>query len=246
VKVAPSNYTVYATGFMDILTIYAVQAPATLDVAPDGSTKLELTTRRGANLNVHGFPKFLSFGGLSDLVDLSGNDFQEARASSLFKYTGNGAGDPQVYLTEDKATTTTIELAALVENNIGGGRLVLPVMISYMVNMSGGDIVKQLQAKQKLAHSFGNLILSLKLAKDIGKKSVPVGYIVNPDFLGECQKHRLSPDYAMPVRGPLEEALKYRNVAVVVPSNITDTLKGYVSAVNWLIRDVAKEVTFGW
>ncbi|KAL7621276.1 hypothetical protein AAE478_008595 [Parahypoxylon ruwenzoriense] len=249
VPVAPVQYTVHVTGFIDESTVYAVQAPAELTISNDGSTTLQLSTRRGANLSVHGFPDFLSFGGVSDLVDLTGSDFVAARASSLFKYAGNdGAGDPGLYLADDPATTKTVELAARVESEVG--HPVLPVMISYTVNLSLGGTDSQLQNKQGLAHSFGNLILSLNLAKKEGKQSVPAGYVVNPDFLGECQKgpngNGLKPEYSMPVREPLEEALKYRGVDVNVPDDITDTLKGYVLAVNWLIRTVAKGVTFGW
>ena len=251
VPVAPGEYTVEATGFVEDWTVYAVQGPSTLNVTENGSTKLELTVRRGANLKVHGFPTFLSFGALSDLYDLEGTDFVAAHATSLFKYAGNdGAGDPGLFLQDDPATTKTIQLAAKVESQIGGDHTVLPMLISYTVNLSLGGTEDQLQNKTGLTHSFGNLILSLQLAKQHGKESVPAGYIVNPDFLGECQKgpsgNGFSPDYSMPVREPLQDALDYRGVKVTVPDSITDTLKGYVLGVNWLIRTVAEKVTFGW
>lgn len=246
VPVAPGDYNVAVKGFISDWTVYAVESPRTLTVASDGSTTLQLTARRGANLKVKGFQEFLSFGALSDLVDLDGTAFVAARASSLFKYAGNdGAGDPGINLVDDPATTKTVELAAKIESQLEGDHSVLPIMISYTVNLSLGDVISQLTNETQLAHSFGNLILSLKLAKEASKKPVPAGYIVNPDFLGECQKG-VRPDFVMPVRNSLEEALNYRNVDVEVPSAITDTLKGYVFAVNWLIRTVAEEVTFGW
>ncbi|KAI1407672.1 putative hydroxymethyltransferase [Hypoxylon sp. FL1857] len=249
VPVAPGRYTLNVTGFIDDSIVYAVQAPAELNVTNDGNTELGLKVVRGANLEVHGFPNHLSFGALSDLVDLEGSDFIAADVSSIFKYAGNdGAGDPGRYLTDDPATTRTVELANLVANKLG--HPVLPVMISYTVNLSLGNVLDQLQNKNGLAHSFGNLILSLSLAQEKGSESVPAGYVVNPDFLGECQKgldgKGLSPDYSMPVREPLEDALSYRKVDVSIPSDITDTLEGYVLAVNWLIRTVASNVTFGW
>ncbi|KAI4861794.1 putative hydroxymethyltransferase [Hypoxylon rubiginosum] len=246
VPVAPGQYAVQATGFIDNSTAYAVQTDATLAVASNGSSVLNLTTQKGADLEVHGFPNFLSFGALSDLSDLDGKDFIAAKASSLFKYAGNdGAGDAGTDLPDDPATTKTVQLAATVEEAIGGGHTVLPVMISYTVNLSLGDSATQLQNAGGLAHSFGNLILSLNKAKEHGKPDVPAGYVVNPDFLGECQK-AFAPDYAMPVRKPLEDALAYRGVDASVPSEVTDTLKGYVLAVNWLFRTVGPGVTFGW
>ena len=247
VMVAPGTYTVEATGFIEEKTVYAVNVAATLTVVNGGGTTLQLKTQRGANLGVRGFPGFLSFGGLSDLVDLSGADFVRARASSLFKYAGNdGAGDPGRFLSDDPATTTTVNLASTVEAELGGNHSVLPVMISYTCNLSLGDIFTQLQNKDGLTHSFANLILSLQLAQKGGKESVPAGYVLNPDFLGECQKTLLEPSYDMPVREPLQGALDYWSVPVDIPSSITDTLKGYVLAVNWLIRTVVREVTFGW
>ena len=247
VPVAPGQYTVQAPGVIDDGTVYAINVATRLTVAQDGKSKLHLTTQRGAYLNVNGFPNFLSFGGLSDLGQTSEKDFTAAKASSLFKYAGNdGAGDPTVYLDDDPATTRTIALAKSVEQQIGGGHTVLPVMISYTCNLSGGNVSVQLRNETNHAHSFANLILSLKLAKQHGKPAHPCGYVINADFLGECQMHDFGPDYEMPVIGPLEVALSKRNVSVPVPTSITNTLHGYVHGVNWLIRTVAPNVTFGW
>ena len=119
--VAPGNYTVNATGFIEGKIVYAVNVTATLTVANEGRTKLQLKMQRGANLAVRGFPDFLSFGGFSDLSDLTGADFVEARASSLFMYAGNdGAGDSGQYLMDDPATRKTVELASIVERKLGG------------------------------------------------------------------------------------------------------------------------------
>ncbi|KAI1204587.1 putative hydroxymethyltransferase [Annulohypoxylon truncatum] len=249
VKVAPGDYTVKATGFIQDSTVYAIQAPAALTVNSDGSTVLQLATQKGADLNVNGFTDFLTFGGLSDLVDLEGTDFVAANAFSLFKYAGNdGAGDAGTYLADDPATTKTVQLADTVADKLGHS--VLPVMISYTVNLSLGDTLAQLNNKEGLAHSFGNLILSMNLAQSTSKQTVPIGYVVNPDFLGECQKgpsgQALSPDYSMAVREPLADALQYRKVDADIPDDVTDTLKGYVVAVNWLIRTVCPRATFGW
>ncbi|KAI1445021.1 putative hydroxymethyltransferase [Annulohypoxylon stygium] len=249
VPVAPGSYTVKVTGFLQDSTVYAIEAPAAVTVDSDGSTILQLTTQKGADLTVNGFTSFLTFGGLSDLVDLEGTDFVAANAYSLFKYAGNdGAGDPGLYLTDDPATTKTVQLADNVASKLG--HPVLPVMISYTVNLSLGATLDQLNNKDGIAHSFGNLILSMNLAQSAGTQSTPIGYVVNPDFLGECQKgpsgQAISPDYGMAVREPLTDALKYRNVDVEVPDDVTDTLKGYVVAVNWLIKTIAPKATFGW
>ena len=245
--VAPGDYIVQAKSIIDKWIVYAVNVPTTLTVAKGGSTKLQLKLQSGANLQVRGFPDFLSFGGLSDLSDLDGSDFVAARASSLFKYAGkDGAGDPATFLTEDTSTTGTIQVAREVEKHLSDQQQVLPILISYTCNLSGGDAKTQLLNELNHAHSFANLILSLNLAKENGKQDVPAGYVVNPDFLGECQKGPFGKDEVVPVRGPLKTALDHWKVQATIPASITDTLGGYILAVNWLFRTVAKNVTFGW
>jgi hypothetical protein len=250
VLVAPGSYKIKSNGFLDNTTVYAVK-PSSTTLTVNNSSTLSLMVKKGANLEVRGFPSFLSFGGISNLVDMMGADFIAASATSVFKYAGNdGAGDPGTYLTDDPATTRTIELAAAVESGLKGVVPVLPVMISYTINLSLGAVTDQLQNSSQIAHSFGNLILSLNLAKKHGTGDVPCGYIINPDFLGECQKGSggtgFSPTYGMPVRLPLQEALDYRSETATIPDEVTDTLEGYVLGVNWLIRTVAPSVTFGW
>lgn len=246
VPVAPGKYTVKADGYIKDGTVYATQVADEINVASDGSTKLDLEIVRGPNLLVRGFPNYLSFGAISDLFDLEGKDLTAAKVTSVFKYAGNdGAGDAGGYLTDDPATTKTVQLAALVSKNLGG-QSVLPIMISYTVNLSLGDSEKLLQSASGLEYSFGNLILSMQLAKQASTNEVPAGYIVNPDFLGDNQQAGRKPEYSMPVVEPLTKALAHHNVDAVVPSTVTNTLAGYVQAVNWLIRTVAPETTFGW
>lgn len=249
VPVEPQTYTVDAPDFILSGVVYNVNAPDQLTVAPSGATKLSIEIAQGANLNVRGFPDFLSFGGCADLTPGNAADFVAARASSVFKYAGfDGAGDANTYLTSDNQTTATILLARDVEQQIGGGHQVLPVMVSYTCNLSLGDTPTQLANKQGLAHSFANLILSLNLANQHidAQHPVPAGFVVNPDFLGACQQGGFAPTYAMPVREPLRMALDHWGVTATIPDHIEENIRGYVAAVNWLIRTVAPTVTFGW
>ena len=249
VPVAPGQYKVHAPSIIESGIVYFIDAPATLNVAADGSTTLRLVLQRGPNLNVRGFPSFLSFGGRADLTPGNQADFGAAHASSIFMYAGiDGAGDSGHYLSNDSATTRTIALARAVESQIGDGNPVLPVLISYTCNLSGGDTGRVLRDTEGLAHSFANLILSLDLANQAidEQHPVPAGFIVNPDFIGTCQLENLSPDYSMPVRKPLQTALDHWRVGADIPDSINDTLRGYVLAVNWLVGTVGPAVTFGW
>jgi hypothetical protein len=249
VPVQPQTYAVEVSDFIYDGVVYNTQTADYLVVLSTGKAQLHIDVSQGANLKVRGFPDFLSFGGCADLTPGNAVDFVAARASSVFKYAGfDGAGDPGQYLTDDAQTTRTILLARDVEQQIGGGHKVLPVMVSYTCNLSLGDTPTQLANTQGLAHSFGNLILSLNLAKahtDVDHP-VPCGFVVNPDFLGACQQGGFAPDYAMPVREPLRQALAHWKVVATIPQNIEENIRGYVAAVNWLIRTVAPAVTFGW
>lgn len=248
-SVAPGTYTVSAPNFLASGTIYFVNGASSLTVAADGSTTLPLGIVKGANLNVRGFPSFLSFGGCADLTASNTADFVAARASSLFKYAGtDGAGDANTNLSDDQATRYTISTARSVEAQLNDGNPVLPVMISYTCNLSGANVATKLADTTGLANSFGNYILSLSIANSNidASHAVPAGYVVNPDFIGACQQEGLSASYAMSVRAPLQTALDYRSVSATIPSTITDDIGGYVKAVNWLTRTVAPAVTFGW
>ncbi|KND87793.1 hypothetical protein TOPH_07589 [Tolypocladium ophioglossoides CBS 100239] len=247
--VGPGIYTVQAAGILDKGTVYVVNTAANLTVTQDGRTALRLTLQRGANLHVRGFPGFLSFGGCSDLTAGNEADFVAARASSIFKHAGtDGAGDSGTFLTDDQATRQTIALARSVEAQLADGSTVLPVMVSYTCNMSGGNPADHLQNVDGLARSFANLILSLNLANATidDQHPVPAGCVINPGFIGACQQDGLSAGYRMKVREPLTTALDYWGVSAEIPGSVTEDLRGYVLAVNWLIRTVAPAVTFGW
>ena len=256
VLVAPGTYTVQVSGFINDYTVYFPKAPSTLNVEKDGTTKLTLEFITGPSLKVPGFPNFLSFGGCSTGVTKEEADFKTARASSVFKYAGlGGNGDPTLYLEEDLATIKNIKFS----NDVGKDlkQPVLPVMVSYTCDLSGGDM-KNLSNPEKLAFSFGNLIVSLINAnttmKGLDKPSqvVGIGYVINPDFLGMCQQHKIATNFSMEVRKSLTEALKWWKISLEVPTTIPDTLSGYVLAVNWLMRTIPLTlkfefvVTFGW
>ncbi|KAK3307829.1 putative hydroxymethyltransferase [Chaetomium strumarium] len=248
-NVGPGKYTVHTASFVQDGVVYFVDADETLTVASNGTTKLHVHLKKGPGLHVRGIPDFLSFGGCANLTPTNLDDFVAARASSVFKYAGiDGAGDGGVYLPDDTQTKATIQLARSIETKLADGNPVLPVMVSYTCNLSLGHTTGQLQNKEQLARSFANFILALKVAKEAKdeKHPVPAGFVVNPDFLGACQQEGLAPSYRMPVTEPLQTALDHHNVPDKIPAAITDDLRSYVRAVNWLVRAVAPEVTYGW
>ncbi|MCP1292183.1 hypothetical protein NK214_18535 [Chromobacterium sp. S0633] len=261
VHLAAGSYQVEFGAFVHEGIVYHLDVnPNPLRVGSSESVTLDIALVEGANLYVKGFPKFLSFGGCADMVPSDLDDFVEARVSSLFKYAGNdGAGDENVFLEPEKEPTSkAIKLAREVSAKLKDSTPVLPVMVSYTCNFSGGDAVGKLGNESAHKFSFANFIQALSMAEDAYHEKdhpVPAGFIVNPDFLGECQKHGFLPEQEVKVRKPLEEALAYHkshsthkvsNADIEVPDDITDTLKGYIKAVNWLVRIIAPHVVIGW
>lgn len=249
ITLAPGRYQVEsATTIHNGIVYYIDVAPQTLIVKQNSAQTLAVTITEGANLRVKGFPDFLSFGGCANMSPSNVDDLAEARVSSLFKYSGDdGMGDASAYLDPAKEPTTKIiQMARDVAAKTGDS--VLPVMVSYTCNLSLGDVENIIDDPERHQFSFANFIQALQMAQAMkdDEHPVPAGFIVNPDYLGECQKYGFSPDYAIPVRQPLAKALAHHGVDIAVPAAITDTLKGYIKGVNWLVRVIAPDVVLGW
>ncbi|WP_318378596.1 hypothetical protein [Enterobacter sp.] len=249
VLVARGSYQVESCSFIyNGVVHYVDAAPCPLTVDSSKPLQLDVTITEGANLHVKGFPEFLSFGGCADMSPSNVDDLAEARVSSLFKYSGDdGMGDASDYLDPAKEPTSKIIQMAR-DVSAKTSEPVLPVMVSYTCNLSLGDVERIIKDPVRHHYSFANFIQSLKMAQAMRDDAhpVPAGYIVNPDYLGECQKYGFAPEHAIPVRQPLSEALAHHGVNVTIPAAITDTLKGYIRAVNWLVRVVAPDVVLGW
>ncbi|NHB98399.1 hypothetical protein [Photorhabdus stackebrandtii] len=249
VAVKPGTYAVDASNFIVSKTIYVVSVPGSITISPGDQNVLNIKIEKSANLAVKGFPDFLAFGGCADLTPTNLDDFVAARASSVFKYAGiDGAGDPTRFLTDDTAVKQTINLARSIEQTLNDGQPVLPVMISYTCNLSGGDVKSALADADAHTHSYANFILALNIANTYidSTHDTPAGFIVNPDFIGGCQQDGLSADYIMPVRQPLQNALDHWSISAQIPDYITDDIQGYVQSVNWLVHTIAPNVVFGW
>ncbi|WP_369788661.1 hypothetical protein [Rouxiella sp. WC2420] len=246
--VMPGSYQVIIENFIDNKVLYVVKSYESLVVSSTSENILNIKIKPSANLSVRGFPDYLSFGGC---VTFEGNNkdlLVHARTSSIFKYAGTGGdGNPNEFLAKDDATVNSINLARTIENELPADGNVLPVMISYTVQLSGGGI-SGLSNKDAHMHCFGNFILALTTAqnKQDAAHPVPAGFIVNPDFLGECQKNKITRETPMPVRSPLGDALKHWNIDLAIPEAIEDNVGGYIQSVNWLACTIAPSVTFGW
>ncbi|WGL57755.1 hypothetical protein [Kluyvera intermedia] len=249
VMLAQGTYQIASSTLIHDDVVHYIDVDSTiLNVDSQSAVTLTVTITEGASLRVKGFPDFLSFGGCADMSPSNVEDMAEARISSLFKYSGDdGMGNASDYLDPAKEPTSKIiQMARDVEAITHDS--VLPVMVSYTCNLSLGDVENIIDDPLRHKFSFANFIQALKMAQAMkdDEHSVPAGFIVNPDYLGECQKYGFTPDYAIPVRQPLAEAMAHHGVNIAIPAGITDTIKGYIKGVNWLVRVVAPDVVLGW
>lgn len=246
--VMPGTYQVIIENFIDNKVLHVVKSYESLVISSTSENILNIEIKPSTNLSVRGFPDYLSFGGCVTFTSDNKDLLVHARTSSIFKYAGPGGdGNPSEFISRDDATVNLINLARTIENESPADGNVLPVMISYTVQLSGGG-VSGLSNRDAHMHCFGNFILALITAqnKQDAAHPVPAGFIVNPDFLGECQKNKITRETPMPVRGPLSDALKHWNINLPIPEVFEDNVGGYIQSVNWLVRTIAPAVTFGW
>lgn len=132
----------------------------------------------GVPLQVKGWPNYLAHGGVTvnaaETVDL----YRGVPFSALFKYDGfDGGGDPIPAAEVDTNGDGFLDYASLPihktvplvrEIEADAGRAVMPVMVVYTANASGGSAVSHLQDEQRLRNHFGSFITQC-LAAQSGK-----------------------------------------------------------------------------
>lgn len=250
VDVYPGEYKISCSNFIINKTVYAVVSDKTINISQDQENIISLNIRKGANLSVRGFENKLSFGGYTTLEMNNLIYYANNGSTSICGYAGKEQnGDPSILLNEDENTLKTIKLANnielyLKEKNID--KKIIPIMVSYTVDLLNNDI-NVLQNEEYLKTSFANYILTLHyLNKNSNKGSV----ILNPNMLDFITQNNISYNYTMPVKKPLKEALYARKELldkdVIVPEYISEDIKGYILAINWLTHTIAPDITYGW
>ncbi|WP_323080358.1 chitinase [Klebsiella quasipneumoniae] len=222
---------------------------------------------QGVSLQVKGWPNYLAHGGVTvnaaDTVEL----YRDVPFSALFKYDGfDGGGDPIPAAEVDTNGDGFLDYASLPihktvplvrQIEAEAGRPVMPVMVVYTANASGGSAVSDLQDARRLRNHFGNFITQC-LAASSWKDSehpVPATFVLNPDFLGAMQQEpygyaALRKANSVQVNVQLAAAIDALPalpgfVAPTLPTFSND-LYGYVQAINYIVRQFAPDVAFGW
>ncbi|HCR1150265.1 TPA: chitinase [Klebsiella aerogenes] len=222
---------------------------------------------QGVPLQVKGWPNYLAHGGVTvnaaETVDL----YRNVPFSALFKYDGfDGGGDPIPAAEVDTNGDGFLDYASLPihktvplvrEIEADAGRAVMPVMVVYTANASGGSAVSDLQDEQRLRNHFGSFItqcLAAQSWKD-DQHPVPATFVLNPDFLGAMQQEpygytALRKANSVQVNVQLAAAI---NALPSMPGfsaptlpTFSNDLYGYVQAINYIVRQFAPDIAFGW
>ncbi len=221
------------------------------------------------NLSVSGWGLCMQMGTVTDSSNdsLLINALADSGIRAIFKYEGDGFGDRSDII-DASVTQNTINQAREIETAAGDGRTVMPVMVVYTADGSSGGVAEEdIKNEDNLMKHYVNLIRTankLQQAKDADHPN-PGTIILNPDLLGEWllneyrtpnefeQEYGSENNYTLlPIQSALSDAIEYVRVndglsSINIPTDeITNDILGYVQSLNFLIRNYAPDVTFGW
>lgn len=230
---------------------------------------------------VPGWPNYLAMGTVTQPAPSMDAGLHATPVDAIFKYSGNdGAGDRGLsYLTNpylQNATIGTIQQARRLEHyydsvySMNGFR-VMPVMIHYTANGSGGGTVgaaPDILDSANLRIHFINLIkeTQIMLSYKDSAHPYPGTFILSPDLLGALQQDNSSQNtfpaynYNNPsnfnanllkskvyVNQKLAEAFVACGLPTTTLPVFKDSLKGYFQAMNYLVHHVGdNSVLVSW
>ncbi|WP_081748240.1 T9SS type A sorting domain-containing protein [Aquimarina megaterium] len=260
-QVLEGNYSVTISAYTDSANnlIYTPQYTANLTVAAGGSNTLAVSFTASSvhEFTVKGFPEYLSHGTITNAAASFDDNFKNSPLSVLFKYSGlDGAGD-RGKIPDMTPTKNTIEQARRLENN-QGGRKILPVMVHYTANASGGgslEAIKDLSENQNLYFHYRNLIQEIKvmLSYEDTDHPNPGAFVISPDLIGAIQQdvvfgndHNIR-TMRVEVNQDIKRAFEDENLSITGLPSFSDNLKGYFQSVNFLIHHVGEcKIPFGY
>ncbi|WP_318371799.1 chitinase [Enterobacter sp.] len=265
-RFASGQYSVPAMKVSQSGAIYQSAFPTTLTLAQSKNV-ITLPFEKGVHLQVRGWPAYLAHGGVTVNASSSVSAYAGVPVDALFKYDGfDGGGDPIPAAEVDAngdgfldlnllPIHKTMDVARKIEKE--AGRPVMPVMVVYTANASGGSALPDLQDIQKLRNHFGNFITQCVAAQSYkdADHPVPATFVMNPDFLGAMQQEpygytAVRAKNSMQVNQQLAEAVNalagQLHYSVPVLPRFSDDLYGYLQAMNYVKHQFAPDVPFGW
>ncbi len=180
-------------------------------------------------LKVKGWPSTLAMGTVTDNAMGSTQALYDSKIESIFKYDGDGFGDRGSVITPN-VSLQTVHLARAVEAlDPTGKRRVMPTLIVYTANGSGGGLAPEdIINKENLIKHYRNLIrlsAALQAQKD-DKHPYPATIILDPDLFGEWQKNKENGSFQKTYCGGVED----KECKTLKAIEIKDALKQAIEA----------------
>lgn len=201
--------------------------------------------------SVPGWPNYLAMGTVTNNAPSVGNNLAKTPVDAIFKYAGNdGAGDPGI-ITDLTTEKNTVAQARFIEANSANHHAVMPVLVVYTIQLSGGMVTDDVTNDSLLRAHYINLInyCNYFQSQKDSTHPHPATIILNPDFLGMMQQNKywspLQPSTPVNVNQQLIAALNQANVKTT-PPKFENNLLGYIQSLNWIVRAVSPDVAFGW
>ncbi|WP_103866317.1 T9SS type A sorting domain-containing protein [Aquimarina sp. I32.4] len=260
-QVIEGNYFVTIPPYTDTTNnlIYVPSYNTNFTVSVGGSNVLPVSfTSYSINeFTVKGFPKYLSHGTVTNAAATFDDNFKNSPLSTLFKYSGiDGAGD-RGKIPAMTATINTIKQARRLEAN-QAGQPILPVMVHYTANASGGgsgEAIKDMTESQNLYFHYRNLIQEIKvmLTYEDANHPNPGAFVISPDLIGAIQQdvvfghdHNIR-TMRIDVNQDIKKAFADEKLNINEVPSFSDDLKGYFQSINFLIHHVGEcKIPFGY
>ncbi len=147
---------------------------------------------KGANegQSVRGWPEYIAMGA----VTLTSKGAHTGRpVDAVFKYAGDGGNGDRGFIKYPIFTKNCAIMCEELEQEFG--MKVMPVMVIYTCEMSGGTNFEDLHVYDNLVKHFVNLIHTTQILQSFKSESNPYpgAYVMNPDMMGMVQQMNLLP-----------------------------------------------------
>lgn len=260
-EVMAGNYLVTISTYTDTANdiIYVPRYNSNITIVEDKTNTFDVSFAGYPvkEFTVKGFPKYLSHGTVTSASDAIDKDLKKAELNVLFKYSGlDGAGD-RGKIPDMTATINTIKQARRLEA-FQDGKTILPVMVHYTANASGGgsgEAIKDMTENKNLYYHYRNLIQEIKvmLSYEDADHPNPGAFVISPDLIGAIQQdvvfgHDLNiRTIKIEVNKDIKKAFADENLNNTDLPAFSEDLKGYFQSINFLIHHVGEcKIPFGY
>lgn len=231
-------------------TVNPIVNMATINAAKTFTAAFVKVVTPPSGATVAGWPNYLAMGAVTDANTANNGGLSGRPVDAIFKYGGDGGNGDPGRIVFPIYTLNAIAVAGSLTKE--SGKHVMPTMVDYTAEMSGGTAYKDFgydqpsagaalvyQGESIPAMHFVNLMLdaqTLQQSKS-ADNSYPGSIIINPDLLGMIQQQNLFANGGplstlnIPVNKSLQQATcfmkrKFGPTSFALPSGDTVTVSG--------------------